>query len=130
MAQFEQSRAIHISDAMRQQAATIFSSKRIDPDEMAATMRWASDKAGQVIDPHTAIGLAAARETDLPKDVSVVTLATAHPAKFPDAVSRITGKNAPLPHRLADLYSREERYVELPASRQTIQAYIDAGFQL
>ncbi|MFT8736397.1 MAG: threonine synthase [Zymomonas mobilis] len=130
MAKFEQSRAIQISDAMRQQAATIFSSNRIDPEEMAATMRWASDKAGQVIDPHTAIGLAAARETALPKDVPVVTLATAHPAKFPDAVARITGKNAPLPHRLADLYSREERCVELPASRQTIQAYIDAGFQL
>ena len=72
-------------------AATLFAGDRVDPDDMAIAMRHACERTGQMLDPHTAIGLAAARRAGLPAEVPVVTLATAHPAKFRDAVERATG---------------------------------------
>ena len=77
-----------------------------------------------VIDPHTAIALAAAHAADLPRDVPVVTLATAHPAKFPDAVERATGQRPPLPARAAGLFERAERYDVLPATLEAIESYV------
>lgn len=76
---------------------------RVIHDHHAAT--------GMLLDPHTAIGLAAAR-TCAPDDaaIPVVALATAHPAKFPDAVEQATGLRPPLPAHLADLFERPERY--------------------
>ena len=91
---------------------------------MAMAMRWAHDGAGQILDPHTAIGLAAAREADLPDDVPVVTLATAHPAKFRDAVERATGVRPSLPQRLSGLFDREERYDSLPATLDAVRDYV------
>jgi 16S rRNA (cytosine967-C5)-methyltransferase len=66
----------------------------------------------------------AAREAGIDPAVPVVTLATAHPAKFPDAVERATGTRPPLPARVGDLFEREERCVELPGDYATIAAYI------
>ena len=83
-------------------------------------------EAGRMIDPHTGIGLAAARRAALPPGVPVVTLATAHPAKFRDAVERATGMRPPLPSRLGDLFEREERYVTLPATYEAVSGWIAA----
>jgi threonine synthase len=124
MAGFESSRTLAIPAAMRAKAAELFSSARIDPDAMALTMRWASQEAGQVIDPHSAIGLAAARIADLPAEIPIVTLATAHPAKFREAVERVTGVRPPLPPRIAGLFDREERFDQLPADLATIESFI------
>jgi threonine synthase len=121
---FETSRRLAIPPAMRARAAELFSSARIDPDAMALTMRWASQETGQVIDPHSAIGLAAARAADLPADVPIVTLATAHPAKFRDAVERATGVRPLLPPRIAGLFDREERFDRLPADLAVIEGFI------
>ena len=77
-----------------------------------------------MIDPHTAIGLHAARAADLPRGVPIVTLATAHPAKFPDAVERATGQRPAWPARVGDLFDREERYAELPGNYDAIAAYV------
>ncbi|TPG40442.1 threonine synthase [Sphingomonas koreensis] len=120
---FEASKAMRLTNAQREGAAALFASERVDLDDMALAMRWACDRAGQVIDPHTAIGLAAARRADL-GDVPVVTLATAHPAKFRDAVERATGVRPALPGRLGDLFDREERYATLPASFDAVTGYI------
>ena len=120
---FEGTRAMALSEELRRSAGH-FTSRAIDGDGMALAMRWASQEAGQVIDPHTAIGLAAARDVSLPADVPVVTLATAHPAKFRDAVERATGNRPALPPRLAGLFDREERYATLPNDRAAVQAYI------
>src|SRR3546814_16665648 len=93
---------------------------------MALVMRWASAEAGQVIDPHTAIGLAAARLSDeVPAEVPVVTLATAHTAKFRDAVERATGIRPHLPTRVSGLFDRDERIETLPADRKVLKAHID-----
>ncbi len=122
MATFETSGAMRLSNAQSQGAAALFTSARVDLDDMALAMRWAHERAGQVIDPHTAIGLAAARRFD--GDVPMVTLATAHPAKFGDAVERAVGLRPPLPARLGDLFEREERLAQLPATFEAVTAYI------
>jgi threonine synthase len=122
---FEASKAMRLTNAQREGAAALFASARVDADQMSQTMRWACEACdGEVIDPHTAIGLHAAREADLPADVPVVTLATAHPAKFPDAVERATGLRPSLPARVGDLFERDERYVELAGDYDAIAAYV------
>ncbi len=122
MAGFESTKAMSIPEDMIGSARALFSSARIDPDGMAMAMRWASDRAGQVLDPHTAIGLAAARSSGL--DVPVVTLATAHPAKFRDAVERATGIRPSLPARVGTLFDREERYDTLPGTVDAVRDYV------
>ncbi len=124
MAGFERDRRLVLTNEQRSAAAALLASARVDEDGMALAMRWAAGNAAEVIDPHSAIGLAAARAADLPADIPVVTLATAHPAKFPDAVERATGIRPPLPARLAGLFDREERCASLPAELKAIEAYI------
>ncbi len=121
---FEESRAMRLTNAQRDGAAGLFSSARIDADGMTNAMRWAWDGAGQIIDPHSAIGLAAARQVDLDPSIPIVTLATAHPAKFRDAVERATGNRPPLPSRMGDLFAREESYSKLPGTFEAITAFV------
>ena len=85
-----------------------FSGARFDDDETLATMRRIQSNCQLLIDPHTAVGIAAAEGLRDP-DVPMVTLATAHPAKFPDAVEQATGIRPALPPHLADLLARPER---------------------
>lgn len=122
MAGFEASKAMRLTNQQREGAAHLLSSARIDLDDMALAMRWACERAGQVIDPHTAIALGAARQADI--DAPIVTLATAHPAKFGDAVERATGVRPVLPARVGDLFEREERYETLPATFEAVTEYI------
>ena len=122
---FEASRAMHLTNAQRQGAATLFASARAEGADMAQAMRWASEVCGQTIDPHTACALHAARaQSDLDPAVSIVTLATAHPAKFSDAVERATGQRPPLPARVGDLFQREERMVELPGNYAAVVDHV------
>ena len=121
---FEATRAMQLTNAQREGASKLFTSDAIDADGMNEAMRWACAEAGQVIDPHTAIGLAAAQRAGLAPDVPVVTLATAHPAKFRDAVERATGMRPHVPGRIGDLFDRQERYDTLPATFGAITGYI------
>jgi len=121
---FEASKAMRLTNAQREGASALFSSARADATDMARAMAWAAHDCGEVIDPHTAIGLHAARAADLPRKIPVVTLATAHPAKFPDAVERATGQRPPLPSRVGDLFEREERCVDLPGDYAAVAAYV------
>ena len=91
MAGFEASRAMQLTNVQREGAAALFTSARADANDMAQAIRWAFDASGELLDPHTAIGLHAARQAGIAPEVPVVTLATAHPAKFRDAVERATG---------------------------------------
>ncbi|MEO6387207.1 MAG: threonine synthase [Croceibacterium sp.] len=121
---FEASRAMRLTNAQREGAAALLTSARADANDMARAMAWAWQECGEILDPHTAIGLHAARTAGLPAEVPIVTLATAHPAKFPDAVERATGQRPPLPARVGDLFKREERCVDLPGDYDTIAAYV------
>ncbi|WP_188236756.1 threonine synthase [Sphingopyxis sp. LK2115] len=124
MGEFDRNRAMTIPADMLGGARDLFSSARIDGDAMALALRWAQERGGQVIDPHSAVGLAAARSLDVDADIPVVTLATAHPAKFREAVERATGVRPPLPARLGNLFEREERYARLPGDYDAVKAFI------
>ncbi|WP_375398555.1 threonine synthase [uncultured Sphingomonas sp.] len=125
MASFEETRALRLTNAQLTGAADLFTATRIDLDDMALAMRWAHEHGGQVIDPHTAIGLGAAQAAAL--DVPIVTLATAHPAKFRDAVERATGFRPALPARVGTLFDREERFTVLPATMEAVARYVAAN---
>ncbi|WP_315761342.1 threonine synthase [Sphingomonas sp. Y38-1Y] len=122
MAGFESSRAMRLTNAQSQGSAALFRSMAVDESGMAAAMARACDGAGQVLDPHTAIGYAAAIQHK--GEAPMVTLATAHPAKFVDAVERAVGVRPALPRRVGDLFDREERYDVLPATFEAVTAYI------
>ncbi len=101
-----------------------FQAARVDDAGTLSTIREVHDQLGMLVDPHTAVGIAAARSQRRAQDVPMVCVATAHPAKFPDAVERATGIRPPLPTRLADLLDRPERFDLLPAELATVQAYV------
>ncbi|WP_338243844.1 threonine synthase [Aurantiacibacter hainanensis] len=121
---FETTRAMHLTNSQREGAATLFSSARVDQGAMAQAISWAAQSCGEVLDPHTAIGLSAARSSGIEASTPVVTLATAHPAKFPDAVERATGARPALPARVGDLFERSEAVVELPGDYSAVAEYV------
>lgn len=107
--------------------AGVFAGYRCDDKQTLTTMQDVHQKSGMLIDPHTAVGLSAARQskgTNYPKSQSIITLATAHPAKFPDAVRQATGQIPTLPEHLADLMSRPERSVSLPNELRAVQTFV------
>ena len=124
MTGFETTKAMQLTNQQREGAAALFSSARADADDMAQAIRWAWENTGELLEPHTAIGLHAARAAGLLGGIPVVTLATAHPAKFRDAVERASGQRPSLPTRIGDLFQREERMVELPGDYAGIADYI------
>ena len=126
MAEFEATKAMQLTNAQREGAAALFASARADANDMARALRWAWEQTGELLDPHTAIGLHAAQQAGIDPAVPVVTLATAHPAKFGDAVEQATGQRPVLPQRIGDLYEREERLVELPGDYAAIADYVAA----
>jgi threonine synthase len=99
-----------------------FRAARCDDDATLAEIGRVHRETGLLLDPHTATGTAAAHA--LAGDRPVVTLSTAHPAKFPDAVERATGVRPPLPAHLADLYERPERTQTLPNDLAAVQAFV------
>ena len=124
MRAFETTGRMQLTDAQRAEAARLFHAERVDENQMMGALQWAHSACGQLLDPHTAIGLAAARRAEAALDSPIVTLATAHPAKFPDAVERASGVRPGLPRRVAHLFDRAERYDRLPADAEALKAYI------
>jgi threonine synthase len=101
-----------------------FDAAAVDDDETLATIRSVFESTGRLIDPHTAVGVAAARRCRRGEE-PMVCVATAHPAKFPDAVEAATGIHPPLPERLADLLEREERFEVLGNDLAAVQAHVE-----
>ncbi|PKP66674.1 MAG: threonine synthase [Alphaproteobacteria bacterium HGW-Alphaproteobacteria-7] len=125
---FEASKAMQLTNAQAQSAAALFTSARANQAETARALQWAFRHAGQVIDPHTGVGLHCARAVVdagvVAADVPLVTLATAHPAKFPDAVERAIGVRPSLPARVGDLFGRAESFTELAGDYATTRDYV------
>jgi threonine synthase len=102
-----------------------FTAGRTDEAATAETIRTTYANSGYLLDPHTAVGVAQARPL-LNKGTPVVTLATAHPAKFPAAVKAASGVEPALPVWLADLYGRPERYDVLDNDQHKVETFISA----
>ncbi len=128
---FEETRAMQLTNAQREGAAALFTSRRADQDETARALAWAHRRAGQVIDPHTGVGLHAAlvvaQDGTLDPQVPIVTLATAHPAKFRDAVERAVGVRPALPSRVGDLFGREEHFTEIAGDYESTRDFVLAN---
>jgi threonine synthase len=127
MRRFRAEGRMPVPDAAWHSATRIFRGFALDDEGTLAEIARLHREAGYLADPHTAVGTAAARAVP-PSDpaIPIIVAATAHPAKFPDAVKRATGIAAPLPARLADLYGRPERYTRLPASLDQVEAFVRA----
>ena len=121
---FEAEKAMRLTNQQQSLASVLFTSARADGSDTLQAMRWAFENCGELIDPHTAIGLHAARQAGIAADVPMVTLATAHPAKFRGPVEQATGIRPALPTRVGDLFSREERFTELPGTYEAVRDYI------
>ena len=101
----------------------VYASGRASEEETTATIRRLFETTGQILCPHSAVGAKVAEE-HLRAPVPMVSLATAHPAKFPDAVEAATGIRPPLPRRMADLHERKERVSEVDNDLAALQALI------
>ncbi|MBD2103998.1 threonine synthase [Leptolyngbya sp. FACHB-261] len=120
---FRQSGKFQISAEGLLQLQRTFKAYRLDDDQTLAVIRKVYQETGELIDPHTAIGVAAAGRAIEP-GIPVVSLACAHPAKFPKAVKQATGVHPPLPDWLADLHQRQERTTVLPNSYSQVKEFV------
>jgi threonine synthase len=126
MLDFRRTGRMTVPDAIWHRARGLFHGFRLDDPGTEAEIRRLHASTGYLADPHTAIGIAAARALPCAGGVPVVAMATAHPAKFPDAMERATGHRPMLPPRMADLFEREERFTVLPNDLATVQAAVRA----
>ena len=100
----------------------LFGSGRASEEETLATIAKTYAETGYLLCPHTAVGVKVAEEQ--PGKGPMVTLATAHPAKFPDAVEKASGVRPGLPPRMADLFDRPERVTSVPNDLPALEALI------
>lgn len=111
-----------ISQGALEMLRETFASGRCDEDQTRATIKAAFAGTGEVLCPHSAVGVWVA--TDHLGATPMITLATAHPAKFPDAVEAAMGVRPNLPLRMADLFDRPERVTRMPNDLAALQAHI------
>ncbi|WP_263145348.1 threonine synthase [Pseudomonas sp. RIT-PI-AD] len=125
MDSFRQGGGFSVEDERWSEARKLFDSLAVSDAETCSTIAEVFDACGELLDPHTAIGVRAARECRRSLSSPMVTLGTAHPVKFPDAVREAgVARALELPAHLADLFQREERCTVLPNQLQAIQAFV------
>lgn len=123
MDRFRADGSVSIDDAHLGWLSESWTADRFDDEQCLAQMRAEYRRSGELIDPHSAVGVGVARrrvETSRP----ILTLGTAHPAKFPDAVEKATGQHPALPAHLVDLWERPERYDTLPNDLDAVATYV------
>ena len=103
----------------------LFDSLAVDDEQTCATIAQVYQETGELLDPHTAIGVHAARECRRSLATPMVTLGTAHPVKFPEAVQKAVPSASPvLPAHMADLFEREERCTVLANDLAAVQDFV------
>jgi len=124
MANLKQSGSFEIEDDALKSIRKVFRAGRATEKEVAKTIAKTLETTGYLLDPHTAIGVFVANKHET-SSVPMVTLATAHPAKFPAAVKSASGIDPALPTWLANLMVREERFDVLDAELKAVETYIN-----
>jgi threonine synthase len=112
----------HISQGALEFLRATFGSGRCSEDETHATIKQFYVATGEVLCPHSAVGVHVAQDHQGP--TPMITLATAHPAKFPAAVEAAMGVRPDLPLRMADLYTKAERLTRVPNDLGALQSLI------
>lgn len=115
---------VQLDQARWDKARELFDSLSVDDDTTIDVIKEAFERTGELLDPHTATGYRAAETCNRDQSVPMITLATAHPAKFEQAIVKAGFEGAPLPPHMADLLEREERYSVLPADAEAIQQFV------
>ena len=104
----------------------VFTAARLDDVHTLDVIRRTYESTGMLVDPHTAVALGVVEHLRPSIAGPIVTLATAHPAKFPDAVERATGIRPPLPTHLADLMERPEHITHLPNDLGDVERFVES----
>jgi threonine synthase len=125
---FRRTGALPADDQAWRMAYGLFSARKVDDTTTMQTIAETYARSGVLIDPHTAVAVAAARAETGEHGCAapMIALGCAHPAKFPDAVERATGIRPPLPPPLADLLDRPEKLIVLPNDLQSVARFICA----
>ncbi|MBU6298394.1 MAG: threonine synthase [Alphaproteobacteria bacterium] len=126
MARFAQEKSLTLPETIRAALRVRYAAARCDDEQTLAAIARVRAETGRLIDPHTAVGVAAAYNQRLHSKGPVVVLSTAHPAKFPDAVRQATGLIPPAPPRLSAVLSASEKIVDLSADKGLVRALIEA----
>ena len=124
MGELAQSGSFNLGPAVKTRMQKDFAAASASEDEVAACIRRVRRESGYLLDPHTACGVVAADKTLATGTTPRVVLATAHPAKFPDAVEKITGERPGLPERLSALLTDEERFAVLPNDLSAVKKFV------
>ncbi len=119
-----QSGSFTLSPAALAKAQNIFEAQQVSEAETEATIKAAFHQSAMTVDPHTAVGVKAASMKNSDKATPMVMLSTAHPAKFPEAVEKLTGQHPQLPAHMADLFDRPEKYDHLDHDLDALKSYI------
>ena len=125
MAELREAGGFGLSQGVLERLRAGFASGRSGEAEVAAEIAETHAATGYVLDPHTACGARAARAARGDPATPMITLATAHPAKFPDAVEAACGVRPALPRRMADLYDRDESVTVVENDLASVQRLID-----
>ena len=124
MDEFARTRSLVIPSGALKALQARYLAARADDSETIAAIAKVYMATGRVIDPHTAVGVAAADKLNSELNGPIVLLATAHPAKFPQAVFQAIGKSPELPPNLSDLLVRKERYTVLPNAVSAVAEFV------
>jgi threonine synthase len=125
MTAFSQIRSLELPPAILRNLRARYQAFAVDDAQTLATIAMAHTRYGRLIDPHTAVALAAAE--NLGDGSPVVVLSTAHPAKFPQAMHKATGITPELPDRLRHILTAAERYDTLPPQVDRVRAYVETA---
>ncbi|MFT6431584.1 MAG: threonine synthase [Halopseudomonas sp.] len=127
MTEFRQSGTLSVEEERWTETRRLFDSLAVDDEATCATITEVYRKTGELLDPHTAIGVRAARECRRSMSLPMITLGTAHPVKFPEALIKADVDVEPaLPPHLLDLFEREERFTVLANDLHGIQSFVAA----
>ena len=119
------SETVSLDETKMAKARELFDSYAVDDEATSQTIKDVFEESEYLLDPHTAIGVKAARETRRDMNIPMITLGTAHPVKFTDAIDK-AGLQAPsLPPHLSDLLERDEEYTVLENSLKTVQNFVE-----
>ncbi len=144
MSDFRKTKSLKLTPAQHADFVTIFAAHAVDDAGTLAQIQQTHADCGYLLDPHTAVGVAATEKFCHPEaqpkdrvggdhhpilrsaqnDTLTITLATAHPAKFPDAVKQATSITPPLPAHLADLYERKELFTPMGRDLESLKEYL------
>jgi threonine synthase len=124
MEEFRDKGDVAVGDSRWRHISELFLGYRLDDAGTKAEIKRHLETTGELIDPHTAIGVAAARARRKDTDATVVSVSTAHPAKFPDAVEDATGVRPAMPPSLAALFERKEVCQTLANDATLLKSFI------